>query len=124
MPQGQFPAILAGQLITAALLQSMVPVTAYKAVDTSRSNTTTPAADADLVIPVAANATYQVHGYLIATGAAIGTGDIVIDFTGPASSTFHYTTSGYSTSATTTLAMSAARTSGNCVQGVNGSAAS
>lgn len=124
MPQGQFPVILAGADLTAALLQQLADVTAYKAADTSRSNTTTPTADPDLTIPVVANASYFVFGYVFATGAAISTADIAFTFTGPTGSTFHYTTLGYSTTAITTLAMSAARTSGNAAQGVNGSAAS
>jgi hypothetical protein len=124
MPQGQFPVILPGMDYAAALIQSLASITAYKAGDTSRSNTATPAADPDLTLPVAANATYLVFGYVFATGAAISTADIAITFTGPAGSAFHYTTLGYSTAAIATLAMSAARTSGNAAQGVNGSAAS
>lgn len=81
MPQGQYPQILAGTTITASLLNSMLVLDAYKAVDTSRSTTTTLTADPDLAITVAAAGTYDFEGYLNFEGAASGTGDLQFEIT-------------------------------------------
>lgn len=56
----QYPTILAGQRITASLLQGMLPQVATKAANTDRSATTTLADDPDLTLPLAANAVYLV----------------------------------------------------------------
>jgi hypothetical protein len=84
MPQGQFPTILAGQDITALLLQLLALPTAWKAADTPRSNSATLAADSDLLVSMAANGNYFFAGVLFATGATIGTGDLSVAFTWPA----------------------------------------
>jgi hypothetical protein len=86
MPQGQFPQILAGMDYTAALIQSIAPLSAWKAADLPRSNTTTVANDGDLLIPVVANGSYIFLAGLFATGAAISTGDIKVTFTWPSGS--------------------------------------
>src|SRR5262245_1092905 len=68
-----YPSILAGQRITAALLISMLPQTAYKVSNTDRTATTTFADDPDLSLPVVAGAVYQVEMrvyYATPTGAA------------------------------------------------------
>lgn len=56
----QYPAILAGQRITASLLLNMLPLTAYKTANTDRSATTLFADDPDLLLPLAASAVYLV----------------------------------------------------------------
>lgn len=81
MPNGQFPAIFAGQPLTAALLQAFAPTTAYKAVDTSRPTFTTLTADPDLVISTAANAVYMFDAYLNFEGGTAGGSDLLIEMT-------------------------------------------
>ena len=48
----------------------------WKATGTTITSSTTPVADPDLTIPLESGATYSIDGALIATGAAIGTGDL------------------------------------------------
>jgi hypothetical protein len=81
MPVGQFPAIVAGEILTASLLQSFAPTYAYKATDLSRATFTTLTADPDLSIPTVANAVYEVNGYLNYEGGTIGASDIIIELT-------------------------------------------
>lgn len=83
MPQGQFPVTVAGMAFTAALIQSIAPITAWKAADTPRSNTVTLANDSDLLIPMAANGNYIFAAFLFMTAATIGTGDLAVAFTWP-----------------------------------------
>jgi hypothetical protein len=59
-----YPALAAGQRITAALLRSMLPQTVRKTADESRSATTTYADDTHLVFPGEANAVYTVFGWI------------------------------------------------------------
>lgn len=120
MPQGQFPTVNAGTNYTASLIQSLAVIWARKDADTPRSNTVSPAADPDLLIPMVANGIYLIIGYLFATGASISTGDILANFTGPAGSVLSYTLSGWSTASTSTVTLSPARNSGNVANGVNG----
>lgn len=77
-----YPALLAGQRITASLLSSMQPMTARKTADTSRAATTVTTADPHLQFTVAANAVYTWWGWLKYDGPIAG--DINIDFTTPA----------------------------------------
>lgn len=56
----QYPAIYAGQRITAALLTSMEPFNLWKTANTDRTATTTLADDPDLTVSLDANATYRV----------------------------------------------------------------
>ncbi|MFD5057438.1 hypothetical protein [Streptomyces sp. NPDC058394] len=60
----QYPAIPAGQRITAALLASMLPLDAYKTAPTLRTSTTTFADDPDLVLALEAGATYWVEMWI------------------------------------------------------------
>jgi hypothetical protein len=60
----QYPTIPAGTRLTGTLLQSMLPLEAYKAADTTRSSTTTFADDPDLVLTLEANATYWVEMFI------------------------------------------------------------
>jgi len=79
-----YPTLLAGQRITAALLRSMLPQTARKTADTSRSAVTTTSADPHLVFDVVANGVYIVDGWVkyFADPAA----DLTVDFTVPSGS--------------------------------------
>jgi hypothetical protein len=62
---GQYPAWLAGMNITADLLAAMLPLSAWKTGTTSRSSTTSPAADPDLSLTVVSSATYIVDLSLV-----------------------------------------------------------
>lgn len=101
MPNGQFPTVLAGQVITAALLQQMPLFYMRKDADTPRSNTTTVAADPDLQFTVVSGGIYHIFGWVTATGAAISAGDLKATVVGPTSSTGIWTMTGYLTSGTT-----------------------
>ncbi|MFI5524975.1 hypothetical protein [Streptomyces platensis] len=60
----QYPVLLAGQRITAAMLASMLPLEQMKFANTDRAATTTFADDPDLTIALEAGATYRVEMYL------------------------------------------------------------
>lgn len=79
-----FPALVGGQRWTASLAQSMLPLTARKTADTSRSATTTTTADPHLTFEVEANAVYIWDGWIkyFADPAA----DLTVDFTVPSGS--------------------------------------
>lgn len=79
-----YPSPTAGQRITAALLRSMLPQTARKTADTSRSATTTATADPHLTFEVVADAVYTWWGWV--KYDADTAGDLVIDFTVPTGS--------------------------------------
>lgn len=86
-----FPNVLAGQRITAGLLNSMLPLTVVKAADESVTSSTALQDDNELVLPLAtAGATYDFSCYLDYEGAAIGTGDLKITWTLPAGATLRY----------------------------------
>lgn len=89
-----YPAINAGQRITASLLTSMLPIVVVKAADQSVTSTTTLTNDSHLVASLVANATYIVDGYLMLFGPTPTTGDAKIDFTTPSGATMHYTSGG------------------------------
>lgn len=79
-----YPTPLAGQKITAALLRSMLPMTARKTSDTARSATTTTTADPHLQFDVVANAVYTWMGWV--KYDADTAGDLNLDFTAPSGS--------------------------------------
>jgi len=89
-----YPAISAGQRITATLLTSMLPITIRKPADQSVTSSTTLTNDNDLVASLEANATYELEGYLMAFGSTPGVGDMKIDFTIPSGATMKYTSFG------------------------------
>lgn len=89
MPQGQYPTVLAGEVLTASLLQAFAPTVAYKAVDTSRATFTTLTADPDLVIPTIANAVYTVDAYFNFEGGTAGASDFNFEFTSNGTLRFH-----------------------------------
>lgn len=63
MPLDVYPAIVAGQDLTASLMSGQ-EWTAWKTGPTSRASNVTPTADPDLSIPVVAGATYDIRGIL------------------------------------------------------------
>ena len=69
-----------GQAITAAGLNRMLPLTAWKTDQTSRASTTTATADPDLVIEIPDDAlvAYAIEIGLNLTGAALGSGDVKV----------------------------------------------
>lgn len=99
MPSGQYPQILAGLEPTADLLQAFMPFAAWKTGPTPLTSTVTPTADPDLVIPVAAGATYDIGGVLGYTaGGPInsgGAGGLDFTLTAPAGSSGGFTATGW-----------------------------
>lgn len=84
MPNGQFPVVTAGEILTAGLLQSFSPIAAWKLGDTSRSNTVTQTADPDLVIPLnVPSAIYEVYVYFRYEGGTQGSADFAWKWTTP-----------------------------------------
>lgn len=125
MPSGQFPAVLAGTILSAALLQEIAPWTAWKSADTPRSNTTTLANDPDLSVPVVANGSYLFLCGLFAAGAAISTGDLKVTFTWPAGGNGKWWSAGFATASATPNFNVARTASGSTVAfGVNGASSS
>lgn len=125
MPQGQFPATLAGMAFTAAFIQQFAPITAWKAADTPRSNTVTLANDSDLLIPMVANGNYIFAAVLFATGPAIGTGDLSVAFTWPAGAACAWGSAGLNSASAVPNWNGARNTSASSVAfGVNGASLS
>lgn len=86
------PTFTTGQVVAASDVNSwFVPLAATKANDQSVTSSTVLVSDSDLVLSVAASATYVVSGYLNYAGAAQGTGDLKLTFTVPAGATLSYT---------------------------------
>lgn len=81
----QYPLINAGQRLTASLVQSLVPLEAYKTAATTRTSTTVLADDPDLTLSLAASAVYDVIFYL--HYAAISAAQFKTAWTVPASAT-------------------------------------
>ncbi len=101
-----YPQWLAGQDVSADQLNEMLPKFLRKTVDTTKTSTTTVAADPELQITLAANAVYCWDGWV--KYSADPTADFVVDFTAPSgalgewgahgagSSTAGQTSAGYS----------------------------
>lgn len=85
-----YPNLLAGQRITAALLESMQPLWIGKTVTTDRASTTTISADPELVLPVEANAEYVFEYYWRVSGITAGGIDIQVSV--PTGATGSYST--------------------------------
>jgi basic membrane lipoprotein Med (substrate-binding protein (PBP1-ABC) superfamily) len=62
-----------------------VPITVVKPSDTARNTTTTLADDPDLILPVAASSTYNIHGVIFYDGPS--TADLKYTFSLPAAAT-------------------------------------
>lgn len=77
-----YPNVLAGQDISADLLNAMLPKVAYKPNTTSRASNTTAADDPDLIIGLGANdlGTYLMEGFITYTGGAITVGGLKMAF--------------------------------------------
>lgn len=76
-----YPTLAGGQRITAALLRSMLPQTARKTADTSKTADATTAADPHLQFTVEANAVYIWNAMIVYDGHIDG--DLNVDFTAP-----------------------------------------
>lgn len=83
-----YPAIYAGQRITANLLTQMLPLWAVKAGSTSRSATTTLADDADLILPLPRAGTWAFEAWLNYTGGTLGASDLKLSMAYSAASSF------------------------------------
>ncbi|MDQ0992157.1 hypothetical protein [Streptomyces sp. V3I7] len=80
----QYPLIQPGRIVNVSLLQSMLPLEAYKPGDTSRNNTVTLADDPDLFLILEAQATYRVEAFIHYSASA--TEQIQIAWNAPAGS--------------------------------------
>jgi len=121
MPNGQYPPIVAGQNVTAGLLQSMMPYAAWKTGDTSRSNTVTFTADPDLTIPLSvASAVYELEAYLRYEGGTQGSSDFSFKWSVPAGTSL-WCTVAYKDTAGAVQA-GTEQTSGSITAGSNGAA--
>jgi hypothetical protein len=87
-----------GQDITAASLNNMQPLNAYKPTATSRASTTTLTADPNLAAAVVASGVYEVECYLDYTGAAQGSGDLKFGWTGPSGAALSWSALGFAVS--------------------------
>lgn len=76
-----YPRPRAGQKVTGALLESMLPRTARKTSDSTYTSTTG-ANDSELVISVEANAIYEMNGIIFCNNTTADS-DIVIDYDAP-----------------------------------------
>lgn len=77
-----YPDIEVGDYVTADLLTSMLSVQVTKQADESVASSTTMQDDNELVLPVEANATYQLSMW-VPYSSTSGTPDILCDFTVP-----------------------------------------
>jgi hypothetical protein len=117
MPNGQFPPILAGTTLTAALFAEMEPIYAWKAGDTGRSLTTTVADDPDLQITVPAAGTYEFSGYLNYEGNTGGSSDMKFAMSSVGTLRYHITYQGSGGSANVGDTKSGGTTFGMRTQG-------
>jgi hypothetical protein len=86
-----FPTIAAGQRITAALLNSMLPVTVYKTANQAVTSSTVLVNDNELTLPVVATGTYLLDGFIDYDGQfGPGTGDIKLDWSLPSGATLRW----------------------------------
>lgn len=69
--------------------------TVVKPTTTARASTTVLANDPALVVPVVANATYELSGWLAYNGIASAAGDFKVDWTVPAGTNFAWARNGY-----------------------------
>ncbi len=104
-----YPNPLAGQRLRASTLRDMLPMTARKTSDTSRTATTTATADPHLTFDVVANAVYIMDGWIKFDGPAAA--DLNIDWTAPTGTLGEWTAmaggTGTVVSANTTPALTA-----------------
>jgi hypothetical protein len=83
------PTWIIGQVLSASDVNTwFVPRFAYKTASTSRTSTTTLAADPHLIVPVDGSAMYELIGFIDFEASV--TGDMKFQFTLPASATMNY----------------------------------
>ena len=87
--------IFAGQRATAALIASLAPQAVLKQLDQSVISSNVLTNDAELQVPVAANAQYIFVCYLDYEGGTTGSSDIKIGWTAPAGAALRYTPVGW-----------------------------
>lgn len=112
------PTWVTGQVLTASDVNTwFVPIAAIKPADTQRANTTTLAADPDIVIPVATSCNYQITGIIVYDGGTGGTeGDFKWTFNVPSGCSGYYGYSRNNLSASYTGAFTSAWTDTNTAQ--------
>ena len=93
-----YPLIPAGRRITGVLLESMLPLVAYKATTEPLTSSTTLQNDDDLVLTVEADATYEMDLKLFHDSDATVAGDIKIGWVGPSGATMNWGVHGANTS--------------------------
>jgi hypothetical protein len=93
-----YPTISPGTTITAGLLTSMLPLAVQKPSDEPRASTTTMTNDGDLLLPVEANAVYELTAYIVYSQnlAASSTTGITIGWSAPSGATLTWTSGGTS----------------------------
>lgn len=80
-----------GDVLTASDMNIwVVPRAVVKPSDQSLTSTTTMVNDTALVLPVDANATYDIHGFLLYEGGVQNSSDMKIQWTFPAGLTMYY----------------------------------
>jgi hypothetical protein len=85
MPNGQYPSILPGQVLTAALLASMLSSSAWKT--SATTYTTTLTSDPDLTVPVAASAMCTFDCFVSYTSTLTSNSAIEYNFAIPSGAT-------------------------------------
>lgn len=118
----QYPTWAAGEDITADKLSAGLTMAVWKTAATTRASTTTAVDDPDLVMALAAGATYFFDLWVFNTGAAIGTGDIkvAVNYSGTSSGYGWIGTGIATTGATATNVKGNAIGTGTQAFGVNG----
>lgn len=96
----KYPDIFAGMRMTADVLDSMLPTSAYKTADTSVTNDVVVNADPHLSVAVEANAIYVLDGNIFVTSASL-TPDFLFAFDVPTSATGRWSMVGPPAAATT-----------------------
>lgn len=81
-------------------LYGQLPKTAVKSADTTVTNSTTVVFDSDLTIPLAANTTYTLEGFLLITCATAGVGGYKMNLPVPSGTTGYWVAVGPSSGTT------------------------
>jgi hypothetical protein len=90
------PTFSAGQRLTAGALQAAFPLTSVKSTTENVTSSTVLQNDDQLLLPVVANTTYLLDGYLFYVAAEAG--DLKIAFTAPALADLYWSVIGMTTS--------------------------
>lgn len=100
----KYPAVLAGQRITASLLASMLPDVVAKTTTENLASSTTLQNDDELFSSVEANATYDVELWLLHSSDSGADGDIKVGWTGPSGASMTWGVQGSNEAATSSTA--------------------